>query len=215
MTVVTSHISTTIQCPGCAGVLTFHYESTQIVICSACRSQVTRSGKPAGDSVEFPSEDLCRLKTGATGSYYGKSLVITGRLRFIFDDNGYVNLWHTEIGGVGRHWIAESYNTYALVKEDEPGYPLSHLLLLKPGQKFTAKSIHYYLNSSETKTGLEGEGELPEAAPHEKMMYVIGTSPDKKVVHFRILNKKEYHAYHGENINFSDLNFSNIRTPVR
>jgi hypothetical protein len=207
-----SHTSAIVVCPECAATLTFHFESTNVIICSGCRSQVTRSGRITGEPVDAPTEDLCRLRTGTTGTYNGKTLTITGRLRFIFDHGGYVNLWHTEIGGVGSNWIAESYNSYAIVKEDEPGYPLSHLLMLKPGEKFTSKSIHYYLSSSETKTDLQGEGELPEEAPMEKIMYVTGTSPDRKVVHFRVFNKKEFRAYRGENISFPALNFRNTRT---
>lgn len=200
-----------VKCPECRTELRTEFASAVVIICTNCGQQTGVSGRRFEGKFEKPDDDLCRLQIHARGKFDGQSFVVTGRMRLLFEEDGYLNLWHAELNGKGDHWIAESYHTYAFLSPAVSAYPLSHLLRLKIGSQFTMKNTQYYLLSSESKTAFQAEGELPAEIPGGKLMYVTATTPARETAHYRVYSKTEHVMHAGRNVSYTELSIQNGR----
>jgi hypothetical protein len=200
-----------VNCPECRTALRAEFASTQVIICSGCGQQTGVSDKRYEGKFDKPEDDLCRLQIHSRGKYNEQSFVVTGRMRMIFEEESYVNLWHVELQGKGDHWIAESYHTYAFLLPGVSAYPLSHLLRLKIGSQFTMNNSHYYLLSSESKAMFQAEGELPAEIPVGKLMYVTATNPARQTAHYRVYSKTEHVMHAGRTVDYTELSIQNGR----
>lgn len=170
-----------------------------------------RSGKPSVQTATGAKEDLHRIQIGTRLEQNDRKHVVTGRVRYVFKNTGYLNLWHCESAGVSSGWIAESYHSYAWLVENPPQPELQFILKMRLNEFFAYKEIRYLIRSSELVSGVQMEGEIKEFPIRKKHLVITAFGTGKAELHIHTSGANDMTVLEGINLDFKQSKFENLR----
>lgn len=162
-----------------------------------------RNASRPSEHGKLPPEDLTLIQIGTRGKWNETPFEVTGRMRFEFEDDSYVNWWHLESGQSSFAWLAESYATFRLMKVVTLEFRIEELRKLSPGDKIRLKKEEaFILGAFATTLKCWAEGELPMAPKNKRLMWLDFSSEKDKSIDIHIFNAKENSFFKEENITF-------------
>ncbi|HEV7240302.1 MAG TPA: DUF4178 domain-containing protein [Thermoanaerobaculia bacterium] len=117
---------TTANCPSCGAQIEFAIGSSEVVVCSSCRSIVARTDRGIEDHGKVAAliDTGSPLRVGASGKYRRQSFRITGRTQLRHQAGGVWDEWYAALDDGRWAWLAEAqgrfYVTFKVAQEAPP-----------------------------------------------------------------------------------------------
>jgi DNA-directed RNA polymerase subunit RPC12/RpoP len=117
---------TTANCPSCGALIEFAIGSSEVVVCSYCKSIVARTdrGLELHGKVAALIDTGSPLQRGVTGKYRGVGFRITGRTQLRHQAGGVWDEWYAALDDGRWLWLAEAqgrfYVTFKVAAEAPP-----------------------------------------------------------------------------------------------
>lgn len=148
----------TANCPSCGAPVEFAIGSSEVVVCSSCRSIVARTDRGIEDHGKVAAliDTDSPLRVGANGKYRRQSFRITGRTQLRHQAGGVWDEWYAALDDGRWAWLAEAQGRFYVtfkVAQDAP--PLDALQL---GDRVLDNLVVAEIGEAEL---LSAEGELP------------------------------------------------------
>lgn len=149
---------TTANCPSCGAQIEFAIGSSEVVVCSFCRSIVARTdrGLENHGKVAALIDTGSPLRVGANGNYRRQSFRITGRTQLRHQAGGVWDEWYASLDDGRWAWLAEAQGRfYVTFKVAAEAPPLDSLQL---GDRVLDNLVVGEIGEAEL---ISAEGELP------------------------------------------------------
>jgi hypothetical protein len=200
------------SCASCSKELRFVYAGCNWITCSQCGVLMERDDLQKTFSNELPGEDASFIQPGTLGAWGKNKFEVTGRIQFSFEDDSYVNWWHLDSAGKSL-WLAESYGSMRIMKEDKLPVSVTTIEKMVPGDKVRMgeKEINFELESFSMALTWKTEGELPYKPEEKKFMWIELTANDRLGFDIHIFDRANVKAYSGEDVDLEKISLTKIR----
>ena len=148
----------TANCPSCGAPIEFAIGSSEVVVCSSCRSIVARTDRGIEDHGKVAAliDTDSPLRVGANGKYRRQSFRITGRTQLRHQAGGVWDEWYAALDDGRWGWLAEAQGRFYVtfkVAQDAPSFDA-----LQIGDRVLDNLVVAEIGEAEL---LSAEGELP------------------------------------------------------
>ncbi|MFT3909204.1 MAG: DUF4178 domain-containing protein [Ferruginibacter sp.] len=112
-----------LQCPSCSSILNFTSEQTNVTECSCGKVIAIKDGSPVDTRITAATHSIEFIVQGTKGVWQGKPFKVTGRLLTRGED-WLFNYWNIVFNDGEKAYLAESYGSYAILKNINTKSPL-------------------------------------------------------------------------------------------
>ena len=149
---------TTANCPSCGAQIEFAIGSSEVVVCSSCRSIVARTDRGIEDHGKVAAliDTGSPLRVGANGKYRRQSFRITGRTQLRHQAGGVWDEWYAALDDGRWAWLAEAQGRFYVtfkVAQEAPAFDALQL-----GDRVLDNLVVAEIGEAEL---ISAEGELP------------------------------------------------------
>jgi hypothetical protein len=205
-----SFLSSSFSCPSCKNNLQPMYSSCDWITCPQCGALTEKGNEQQTIKNTLPGDDASVIQIGTLGTWQHHKFEVTGRIQFGFSDDSYVNWWHLDSGKQSL-WLAESYGSMRIMKEDVLTASILSVEKMKPGDKIKiTEKENFTMNSFATALTWKTEGELPYKPEDKKFMWIELTS-DVSGFDIHIFDRTQVKAYRGEDVDHQKISLTKIR----
>ncbi len=201
------------NCPSCTASLRPGEGDLRWLVCGDCGAWMENGKEKSFLAGDPPPEDVSVIRPGTRGSWEEKPFVVTGRIRYEFDDESYVNWWHVRSRVSGSGWLAEAYGTFSLLFPFELPVKISAVETLRPGDALRLPAGNFVLQSFSPTTGWSAEGELPERPAEKNFMWIDFSGGKNTALDIHIYDRQHIAAFTGNEAPASLLQLTNTRLP--
>ncbi len=199
------------SCSSCSKELRFIYSNCNWITCSQCGFLTERNNLHESFPNKLPGEDASFIQAGTLGTWRKDKFEVTGRIQFTLADDSYVNWWHLAASN-NSLWLAESYGSMRIMKEDVLVSPVSTLEVMKPGDKIKmADKGNFQLVSFSVALTWETEGELPYRPEEKKFMWIELSEENNSGYDVHIFDRSFAKGYLGEDVDREKISLTKIR----
>jgi hypothetical protein len=206
-------VSVKVSCPGCGAAVEFKYSAAIVKICEYCRSVVARGDFAAEDfgKVAALVDTETYLEVGRTGTYGGRSFVLTGRAQLRHSAGGVWDEWYACFNGDRWGWIAEAQGRFYVTFPDESGdAAVAGFDQLGLGEtvSFGPKRAPLVVSEKGAATYAGAEGEIPyRLIPGASYEYADLSGPGGAFATIDYGDEKPV-VFHGREVTLQDLGIS-------
>lgn len=210
-------------CPNCGADIVFRSLGLPVVVCDFCRSSVLRDGETLrvmGVSATVP-ETISPLQLGVTGTHFGSSFELIGRVRWAWRSDGLVMGGWTEWLALftnGSHgWLAEAMGrhmlTHAIVPlpDDDIVRAVAAGDRIVPGVLVELAGTGYRVADARAAEAVGSDGELPFAAPKGETLFSVDLVNAAGGCASVQNHAGEVSAYEGRHVALADLQLRGLR----
>lgn len=201
------------NCPSCSQFLQPKYESCKWIICPGCGSCTNKEAASEFIPGSFPPEDLTLLQPGTKGKWKEKTFELTGRIRYVFEDESYMNWWHLESGGSSFGWLADAYTELSIFSKIDLNVGLGVIESLKSGQELHTDKGNFTLSSYSISAGWTIQGELPDAPGDEPFIWMEfdRDAPETNLLCIQIFDRTNFFSFTGTELSLESAQLTNYR----
>lgn len=205
-----SFFSSSFSCASCNSSLQFVYSSCKWKTCPQCGALTEKGNEQITFPNTLPGDDASFIQTGTLGTWQHNKFEVTGRIQFEFNDDSYVNWWHLDSGKQSM-WLAESYGSMRIMKEEAFTASILSIEKMKPGDKIKlSEKENFTMDSFATALEWKTEGELP-FKPEDKKFMWVELSTDIAGLDIHIFDRTHVAAYRGEDVDAKEISLTKIR----
>lgn len=204
-----------ISCTSCGYPVKFRRESSVFATCESCRSVLARHDvnlEQIGKAADL-QPDGTPLQVGTTGVYDGKAFEIVGRIQ-VRQDGGFWNEWYINFANGDDGWLGEALGEYFInsqAKIKSEVLPTFDKLYI--GREIKIGMRPFSVSNKGTSTVVSYEGELPFVMTSSYDLPYVDLRSGSKVAATLDYSDGPPILFLGYYINFSDLQFKNLRDP--
>lgn len=209
---MSSYISSfSLSCASCSKDLHFNYQACAWITCPHCGALIEKTNTQKTFSNQLPGDDASLIQPGTLGTWNKYQFEVTGRIRFIFADESYVNWWHLATSATSL-WLAESYGSMRIMAEKNIAVKIGTLEIMNPGDKVKlVDADNFQLNSFSMALSCETEGELPFNPGEKKFMWLDLSGENLSGLDVHIFDRKIAKVYLGEDVDHKKISLTKIR----
>ena len=173
-----------IFCPSCGAPLEFRYDESFVRVCASCHMAIARTDRGVDTLGQFA--DLAPAASGLsvsdTGSWQGRSFVLTGRVEYAHPAGGSWEEWYLKLADGRWAWLSHAHGSWAITFQGAPAPGLPGYEQITPGMRLTLGAAPgVSLTVGERNAGIlrAAEGELPFVPSPSALNRFVDLSDDK------------------------------------
>ncbi len=209
------------NCPSCAAPIEFKSGSTIVLVCSFCRSAVTRTDRGLDDlgKVADIVESESPLKIGLRGEFKGHKFELTGRAQSRHELGGVWDEWYATFSNGWVGWLAEAQGKFYLtfyqpLPTGVNAPPFDSLQLGQAVNEIPSKTP-LIVTEKGTAMAIAADGEIPyKLSPNEKSDYADLSGKGNA---FGTIDYSENPpwVFVGQQVSLSDIGLQNAQSAER
>lgn len=214
-------------CPSCGAKIEIHSQTTLMVACPKCQSNLLFNQNSLALSGEHSAilEDFSAIQIGASGMIKKEAFQVIGRLQVQYHDKddqhkigGTWNEWYIQFASGKTGWLSDSNGNYVCLEafeQNEKMPPLPTFQSIKVGQEIKiARNGHsFYACDIRTAVLLQNavQGELPFIPKKNEEIRVVDARSEERFITLDY-SQESTEIFSGFAVNFHQLQWKNLRT---
>lgn len=201
-----------VACPACGGELQFKSRFSAMGICPYCQSVLKRDGdlwRQSGKMAALPP-DMSPFQIGTQGKYLKQPFEMIGQLKVAWQD-GFWNEWYILEENGNQAWLAEAMGFLSFSHEVGISSALKNPRDYRVGENLSLAGQTYTISDIKDFECVGCVGELPlefTTGMEGVSIDLLSTNDDCAYLEY---SQNAYRFFKGKNVNFDQLEFSNLR----